>query len=229
MSRRLVRALPTLSTALLAFPLSACGFVYSAGSIEGWVVDAETEKPISDMVVVAHWQLKGGFEGGTPVNEVKILESLTDQNGRYFFPAWGPRFALMGDLSSDAPVILMFKRGYKFLGLGNYNRQDGIVSRSEWNEKTVKLGRFNGTLAQYAQHLSGLNSDLWTIGYDVGRHWGDPCGWKSFPNMLRALDPLDREIEPLRLGYRTVAGMLRDNDSKLHSAGCGTVTDLFGK
>lgn len=224
----LISRFRALSVALLTVSLSACGFfIYNAEAIEGWVVDAETGKPLEGVIVVADWQLKGGWEGGTNVNEIKILESVTDQNGRYSFPAWGPKFALMGNLARAAPEILMFKRGYKFLALSNYTYRDS--TKSDWNKKTVKLEPFSGTLEQYAQHLSMLNSDLWTIGYGVGDHWGDYCGWKSFPNMLRALDKLDEEIKPLRSFWSTVAARLRANDAKLRSAGCGTVADLLGK
>jgi hypothetical protein len=225
-------AFAALGVALLGLPLSAHGLIYSADAIEGWVVDAETSKPLDGVIVVAHWQLKGGLEGGTPINELKILETVTDSNGRYFFPAWGPKFAfsgLFGSLISESPGILMFKRGYKYRGLDNNWYPNVDTSKSDWNKKTVKLEPFSGTLAQYAQDLSGLSSDLWTIGYGVGDHFGDYCGWKSFPSMLRSLDKLDEEIKPLRLAWRTVAAQLRSNDSKLRSAGCGSVAELLGK
>jgi len=226
------RLLAALGAAALWMPLPSYGLIYSAEAIEGWVIDAETGKPIEDVVVVAHWRLQGGFEGGTAVNELKILESVTDKGGRYSFPAWGPKFAwsgLFGSLLSESPELFMFKRGYKYLGLNNYTYRDRNASKSDWNEKTVKLEPFAGTLEQYAQHLSSLSSDLWTTGYGVGDHLGDYCGWKSFPNMLRALDKLDEEIRPLGVMWRTVAARLRDNESKLRSAGCGSAADLLGK
>ena len=227
---RLPAIVLSLGVALLALPLTACAsFFYRAEAIEGWVVDAESGKPIQGVIVVAHWRLVGGGEGGTPVNELNILESVTDQNGRYSFPAWGPRFALTGRLESASPEILMFKQGYRYKGLRNTWHPDMDTSRSEWDKKTVKLDPFTGTLEQYAQHLSSLSSDLWTTGYGVGDHWGDYCGWKAFPNMLRALDKLDEEIKPLRSFWSTVAARLRANDTKLRSAGCGTVADLLGK
>ncbi len=123
----------------------------------------------------------------------------------------------------------MFKKGYKFQRLINNWYRGRDTSKSDWDKKTVKLEPFSGTLEQYAQQLSSLSSDLWTTGYGVGDHWGDPCGWKSFPNMLRALDKLDEEIKPLRLMWRTVSARFRDNDSKLRSTGCGSVADLLGK
>jgi len=227
-----VRPFLTLAAALLCLPLSACSamtFFYSAEAIEGWVVDAETGKPLEGVIVVAHWRLKGGFEGGTPIRELQIFESVTDRDGRYAFPAWGPRFALSGHLTHETPEILLFKQGYKFQSLGN-NWYPGVdTTRSEWNGKTVKLERFNGTLVEYAQHLRGLNNDLWTAGFAVGYLAGDFCGWKSFPNMLKAMDELEEKLKPLRLMHRTVAAQLRDADPVLRSLSCGPVSDLLGK
>lgn len=221
-----------IGTALLCLSTSAWAFslFYSAEAIEGWVVDAETGKPIEGVVVVAHWRLLGGMEGGTPLRELKIFESATDSNGRYSFPAWGPKFALMGTLESESPEILMFKQGFKFQRLLNPWQPDLDTSKSEWNGKTVKLERFTGTLEQYERHISMLNSDLWTTGYGVGDHWGDHCGWKAFPQMLRALDKLDQKFKALPpSGIRSVTATLRDNERKLRSAGCGTVDELLGR
>jgi hypothetical protein len=224
-----------LGAALLWLPLAACNsmgsfaFIYSADAIEGWVADAETGKPLEEVIVVAHWRLKGGFEGGTPIRELQIFESVTDHSGRYYFPSWGPKFAFSGYLGDESPGILLFKQGYKFQRLMNDPYMDENTSRSQWNKKTVKVEPFTGTLEQYSQHLFGLNSDLWTAGFSVGYHSGDFCGWKSFPKMLRSMDELREKLEPLHLSGRSVASQLRSNDTQLRAAGCGTVTDLIGK
>jgi len=220
-------------TALLGLPLSACHsltFFYSAEAIEGLVVDAQTGTPLEGVIAVAHWQLNGGFEGGTPVKELQILETVTDRTGRYSFPAWGPRFALTGYLEEYAPSILFFKPGYKFLGVSNDHWYPGMdTSKSDWSGRTVKLEPFKGTLAQYAEHMSSFNYDLWSIGFAVGYHSGDYCGWKSFPRMLKTMDELEEQLKPLRLMHRTVAAQLRAVNTQLRAAGCGTVTDLIGK
>ncbi|MEN8107236.1 MAG: hypothetical protein ABFS22_04440, partial [Pseudomonadota bacterium] len=38
------------------FTLTACNR-YSAESTEGWVIDADTKKPVEGVIVVANWQL----------------------------------------------------------------------------------------------------------------------------------------------------------------------------
>src|SRR5882672_257399 len=79
---RLSATILSLGVAMLGLPPSACAsfpFFYRAEAIEGWVADAETGMPLEGVIVVGHWRLKGGFEGGNPVAELKILESVTDQ------------------------------------------------------------------------------------------------------------------------------------------------------
>ena len=221
-------ALLGLVTMLLWPPNSFGAFLYSAEAIEGWVVDSAQGKPLESVIVVAHWQLKFGLEGGSPINELKIMETVTDSNGHYAFPAWGPKFAFIGTLEMESPQILLFKQGYKYMGLVNTWRPDMDTSRSEWNGKKVKLDAFNGTIEEYGRHLTSLNDFLWAAGYAVGERMGDRCGWKSFPAMLRAMDKLDYEFAKLRSGIRTVAARLRDNDDRLRASGCGSVSDLLG-
>jgi len=216
-----------LGAVLLWSSLSSHAFVYSAEPIEGWAADAETGKPIEGVIVVAHWQLEGGFEGGSPVNELKILEAVTDQNGRYSLPAWGPRFALSGRLGSKSPEILMFKQGYKFQLLNNDWYQDRDTSKSDWDKKTVKLERFYGTLAQYAEVLASLSSSLWVAGVDVGDRSGSYCGWKSFPRMLRALDRLEAELRTAGVAQGTVVSSLKANSKYLANKGCGSVSEIL--
>ena len=91
-------------------------FFYSAEAVEGWVVDSVSGKPIEGVIVVAHWQLKSGFEGGTPVNELTIVETLTDPSGHYSFPAWGPKFALVGTLEMESPRFFCSSKGTSICG-----------------------------------------------------------------------------------------------------------------
>lgn len=226
---------PSLRHLLLVFvvglglPLSAFAFVYRAAAIDGWVADAETGKPLEGVIVVAHWQLKGGLEGGTPVDELQIYETMTDEKGRYHFPGWGPKFALSGRLYSESPELLFFKPGYRWLGVSNDWYRGRDTSTSDWNGKTVKLEPFKGTPLEYDKHLSSLNGSLWTIGFSVGRHSGDYCGWKAFPQMLRSIDKQYGEFERLGIRHSNVVSDLRSNDSRLQAAGCGSVDEFLSR
>lgn len=223
-SSRKARALLIAAACCVFQATQALAFVYAAPSIQGQVLDAETEKPVQDVVVVAHWQLKGGIEGGTPINEIKILEAVTDRTGRYYLPGWGPRFAFLGD--PQGPELFVFKQGYRFQRLRNdWNRRQS--PRSDWNNRAIHLEPFRGPLAKYAEDLESLNSGLWTVGFDVGRHQGDYCGWKSFPRMLRALERLEDAFREANVHRWTLFGQLNANEAFLRKYGCGSITDFL--
>ena len=226
--RLLLNRLATSGMLVQCLLLSACGFMYHAEAIEGRVMDSQTEKPLEGVIVVAHWQLMGGFEGGVPIKQLQIFEATTDQNGRYQFPAWGPKFAVIGHLGSQSPRILMFKPGYKYLGLDNQWYEGRDSSKFDYNKKTVKLDPFKGTPAKYAEHLSSLSSSLWSIGFDIGYHSGDYCGWRSFPQMLRALNRLEAEFRSARVVEGTVVSSFKSNDKILKEKGCGSILEVIG-
>ena len=129
-------------------PLQACGMQYSAEAIEARVVDAETNKPIEGVIVVAHWQLYGGLHPDD-AGELTILETVTDKAGRFHFPAWGPKFA-NARLAWMDPEILLFKSGFKYERIANelifaaLSDMGPSLRRSRWNGKTIKMEKFGG-------------------------------------------------------------------------------------
>lgn len=218
-----------LILALSCLPTPVLAFIYYAEPIEGNVVDAKTGKPIEGTILVAHWELKGGFEGGTPVKQVQILEAVTDFSGRYSFPSWGPKFALFGQMRSASPEIFVFKTGYKFRALYNEWHSGLDTTKSAWNRKTIALEPFSGTLSAYVEQLSSLNSGLWNAGVDVGRHSGEYCGWTKFPKMLRQLDKLEAELRAAGVRQGTVVSDLKANSDKyLREKGCPSVFQVLG-
>ncbi len=210
-----------IGAAALLLPLSACGFVYHAEPIEGWVVDAETNQPLEGVNIVAHWQLRGGVMEDNPIAQIHIDEAVTDRNGRYAFKGWGPKFALLGHLRDETPGLMFFKSGYKYFGTSNMPGSD--TSKSDWNKKTVKLEKFKGTLAEYAKHVGRLNSELTSI----GQVWGDPCGWESFLSMIHALDVQAAEFERAGFNYGSVGSRIRSNAKNLQAAGCGSMEEIL--
>ena len=91
-------------------------YEYSAAAIQGWIADAATGKPIGGANVVAEWRLEFGLEGGSGYSWV-VLETVTDAQGRFAFPAWGPK-AVPDFLPREArlkghdPKVVFFKYGY---------------------------------------------------------------------------------------------------------------------
>ena len=172
-------------------PLQACGIMYSAEPIEAWVVDAETKEPIERVVVVAHWELKGGLEGGNVMGQMMVMESVTDKNGRFYFPAWGPKWHLgWGSLGDSDPELILFKSGYKLVAVSNspYRgptkssraKPTGSKRISLWSGQTIKMESFGGGLKEYAEHLSAMDTYL-SFSYS-----GEDCEWKQMPHMIAA-------------------------------------------
>ena len=177
--------------------LPACATNHSAKSIETWVVDEQTGQPLEGVIVVAHWQLERtfaippgvtGYDPRGPL-QLKVMEAVTDPQGRFYFPAWGPLVAPPGAyLEVFDPAIVMFKPGYEFYFTAHkpLERIDSTISstRTSWVDgKTIKMKKFEGDLKGYADHLMELGSDLRFISESGHQH----CYWKQIPHMLAAI------------------------------------------
>jgi len=156
---------------------------YSAESIEAWVVDEATGKPLEGVIVVAHWPLEVERHDSW-VGELQIMETVTDKNGRFFFPAWGPKYAKRGHLTYLDPAIYLYKDGYRWKALTN-NFTTAVSYKesrsSKWNQETVSLQAFMGSTEKYASHLGDLSNFLNFL------YKGEYCFWRQAPRILLAL------------------------------------------
>src|SRR3989442_5331400 len=159
---------------------------YSAEAIEAWVVDEETGQPLEGVPVVANWKLWGGLHPDV-IGSLVVMETVTDTKGHFSFPAWGPKPRPPGSyLHTDDPLLLLFKRDYEYLAVGNSPTErvtKSAVRRFAENGKTLKMKKFAGSLEKYAWHLRILDDDL----DFMLRHGEGECLWKQFPRMLVAL------------------------------------------
>ena len=170
---------------------------YQAEPIEGWVVDAETGKPLQGVNIAASWELtaSGGFST-IQVGSLMLMEAVTDVKGRYAFPAWGPLPANNGALLEQSPRLVFFKAGYR--GASRINdyaepRYGDRTQRSDWNGKTIKLESFKRSFKEYAQDLNFLVTSL-------GGFLREQCGWKKMPQMILALTDLRRAFWAQKIG-----------------------------
>jgi hypothetical protein len=197
--KRIVTALLLIAIS----PLQACGMQYSAEAIEAWVVDAETNQPLEGVIVVAHWQLYGGMHPDN-AGELTILETVTDNAGRFHFPAWGPK-ALPSNTPSNArltyldPEILIFKSGYRHRRIANEMTTERLgnpapsLRRSEWNGKNIKLTKSNDGAEEYAEDIYNLSRNIDSI-TDAPRG-AKECNWKMVPRMLIALHKMSLQLK----------------------------------
>lgn len=211
---------------------------YSAEAIEARMVDAETKKPIEGAVVAANWQLYYSTVGGrVPGSQLMVMEAVTDKDGRFHFPAWGPKKVpkykpqkgdvwiahipfLVPDsyLDNHDPQLLLFKPGYEYKRLINeVSSKTNMASlrRSEWNGKTIELKLFKGTGEEYVRHLSFLTGGL--------RFIEDDCQWKKTPRMLMALQEQADKFKTSGI----VSDIYRIDYLPTDEEKCGSVKEYF--
>lgn len=180
---------------LALLPLQACAtdvpLLYSAKEIRGQIVDAETNQPLEGVVIVAQWILfQAGIGHGGHNQRLYIYEAVTDANGNYVIPAWGPKsHPPFTELDRLDPELSIFKSGYKPAGFANSQDRNDSVRISEWDGKVIKLEKNKEDIETYARKLRILSSGL--------PHDSDE--WKSFPRMILALEAEDKHLRSLGL------------------------------
>jgi hypothetical protein len=217
---------------------------YSAAPIEARVVDKETGKPLAGVVVVAHWALESVSaiipHQVNPAGSLMILEAVTDQDGWFRFPAWGPKWHWgSGELGDKDPELILFKSGYEYWVASNsrYSRPAkysdvgkpaGTESKptgsnriSFWNGETILLEKFKNGIETYARNLSSLN-----ISVSFAR---DQCNWESLPKMIVAIHNEVRTLEQQKVKYHLSSPMdyLVDNEKKIMEEGCRSPITYF--
>jgi hypothetical protein len=185
---------------LLAACTSLAHQPYSAEAIEAWVVDGETGKPLEGVIVVANWLLMRGTIGGrSHLRPLVVLEAVSDANGRFFFPAWGPvPHDTAGFLDYEDPKLWFFKPGYGFSAVANHYGNDYRTKpsrrTSEWNGKSIRLKRFPGDEAAYAEHLARAGSSV-----ESDLSWNRDCNIRKTPLLAKAVDLESTRLEKLGL------------------------------
>lgn len=195
--RILIRILGALAWIFL---LAGCTVLYYAKETEFWVVDAETGQPLEDVIVVAYWEIReGGWAGSIPIDQLEIMETLSDQNGRVYFPSYGPRIHLSGRMEDESPGLLLFKPGYLPYAIeneyGGVGQMLSIIRSSEWSGKQLKLTRVEDAI-RYSHALRTFSGTVYSVIAFEG------CAWKSM--------------------YRTIYTLLKEK-KKLEEAGIETI------
>ena len=207
--RKSIISLVWLFALVSGLPACAGPLRYSAAPIEAWVVDKETGQPLEGVVVVANWVLESTSRvvphQTNPAGSLVILETVTDRGGRFYFPAWGPKWHLgSGELTDSDPELILFKSGYKYLRVSNsqylrpskysdVGKPSGTESRptgskriSFWSGERIGLEKFKGSQKDYAEQLSPLHTSIRSI------LSSDRCDWRRIPRLMIAIDKLEK-------------------------------------
>ena len=115
---------------------------YSAREINAIIVDGETGRPLEGTVVVAQWiYFRVGLgDSGDARYQLKILEAVTDKEGRFTIPGWGPRLRYPFHYLDDRdPQLSIFKSGYLYKRLFNKRESNTYLRISDWDGKVIGL------------------------------------------------------------------------------------------
>jgi len=157
MRRRFYRGGCVVALLAAGLALQACAPpFYCAKSVHGRVVDAETQQPLTAAVIVAEWvPMTVVFPDRT--TPLHVAEDVTDANGNYSIPGWGPRFRWpLTRLRDYDPELILFKSGYRPRFLFNHRDRNGFVRSSDWDSKTVPLHPFRGTPTERLAELKAI-------------------------------------------------------------------------
>jgi hypothetical protein len=214
-----------VAVALVLFASTPCWAkpaTYSAGPTFGAVVDNDTKEPIKGALVVALWDLEGGMEVGL-VGTLTVLETVTDEMGKFNLPAWGPIAGPQkGFLDSQDPQVLIFKPGYTPERFDNGRtvapgaRKELEVHDSLLNGKTVRLKKYEGTQKGYSLKVALIEGELSDVLNGAG------CRWKQIPKAIRFFD--DERKRERAAGLNPQFGT--PVERLLQKRGCGS-TDVF--
>ena len=209
--------------------LATALFILAQGTwsdpITATVVDSETGLPIEGVVVVADWELKGGFEGGNPVGHLAVMEAITDQAGKFHFAGWGPRFSIRGALRAEEPSLLFFKNGYSYFNFTNKASRawHGWQANSMVDGTLVKPEKFRGTPKEYMENLNRIASNLDSVLFGIDKE----CNWKKTPKMIHAMDQQVPSL-PEGKGHSSAPHQhLRDAEEYYQKIGCGSTKEFL--
>ena len=206
MTRHLVHhvvsvALTVLGLATSASQAALAPAFYSAKEIRATVVDAATGRPIDRAVVVAVWQLET-VSGEGP--RLQVTEAMTDANGQFFVPGWGPKLRPpLTEFANKSPYLVVFKSGYVPIRLHNAPKSQFAELRSKtalraseisyragvegdphdpvqdclWDGMAISIEPFRGTPEEWFQSLEHIL---------LAVSWGDAQYARRFFEALRA-------------------------------------------
>jgi hypothetical protein len=177
----------------------AQSLTYSSKELHGQVVETETGQPVEGAVVVASWLLSPTMWGHEQYHKrLHIVETVTDAEGRFVIPAWGPKLLPpLTELDETNPRLAVFKSSYTPKFLYNKNRQTTSTLDADWNEQVVQLEHFQGTIEKEALGIDVFYTGLLRAHDDLLRDW------KNYPRAMLAVYRESRRLRALGLqpGY----------------------------
>lgn len=210
----------------------------SAEAIDSMVVDGSTNKPIEGAVVVAYWQVMQGSVAGDslPCVPASLEEAVTDREGRFHIPGWGPIWPTCSTgMPGNDPIMYVFKPGYyygKFDNVPVYGRTV-THTRGSFHDELALIKIPNSDLVD--SDPKNLKSAIWDFNQlndDLGEFtvfMPRECNWKKIPNMMKALELQRIALSAIPGHFRGLTGDLLAEDEEFRKMApqCGSTKEFI--
>lgn len=154
-----------IMTSMFLFTSSCSGgqqwILFHDKEIMGYVVDAETNKPIEGAIVIGMWalvQVPGEGFGGY----AKIIETKTYKDGRFTIPSWTTfkPWKLLSLTHGLAPKIVIYKPGYKLYWSTKIARE-GFPDHYEMTAEEKRLEKEAASLNPATLRRIYTDEEIW--------------------------------------------------------------------
>jgi hypothetical protein len=179
----------------LAVLVSCSIFGYSSPEIHARVV-TPTGEPIEGAIVVANWGITSNWFNA-PLGQLALYEAVTNKNGEFRIPQWGPRHLSKGTIQGTEPTVRIFHPDFVPLVINNgfTLKSAAAIIKFRLQDQDITLEPSNGSVVEYEAALRTLNHSLDFIFLDPPVTETGRCYWKVMPKMLSALQEMTDKLQ----------------------------------
>lgn len=180
--------------------------------------------PVAGAIIAANWNVEGAWNGAS-LGQLAISEVVTDKDGWFRIPQWGPKYVWKGAVSESEPVIRIYHPNFVPLIIRNVEgtamRSASRIIRFRLQDQELVLQPFTGSSFQREAVLENLIRSLGVI-FQGGS--GCLCNWRDIPRLLIAMQREKDLLERTGSG-KTLVYVYRDIRSSERQ--CGNAEKFF--
>lgn len=153
-------------------------------------------RPITGAIVAANWHITDWMRHS--VRQLEISEVVTDNDGWFSIPQWGPQFIWYGKLLESEPTVRVFHPGFVPLVMNNTesgmarDAADSII-KFRMQDQELVLRPFYGSIVEYERELAAINHSLDLI--VIPASGNKVCLKKDMPRLLSALQSIKDTLQ----------------------------------
>jgi hypothetical protein len=149
------------------------------------VVSSDSNLPIEGVVVLAKWDVRG-IEGVVE-NTIAIEETVTDSDGAFSVPGWGPRVNrkfLYSNVRDSSPEVIVYKLGFEPKSIHDYRASSFLgfhMHASGIDGSTISLSPSDSPISEHSLLVNDVEVRISSISKLLS---DDECSWRRMPHLL---------------------------------------------